>query len=66
MARGKKEPEELVQVFVRMTQDLVTRLDQYVIRMAHENPGLRPSRSDAIRALLYWALDEADWKEEAR
>ncbi len=44
-------------VFVRMTEDLLERIDRYVERMAREQPGTLPTRSDAIRVLLYKGLD---------
>ncbi len=44
-------------VFVRMTEDLLERLERYVERLAREQPGTLPTRSDAIRVLLYKGLD---------
>lgn len=61
MARGRKESQELErQVFVRMPADLVEGLDRHVERLALATPGLKPSRSDAIRALLYRALESLE------
>jgi hypothetical protein len=37
------------QIFVRLSDDLVAELDRYVEVLAREQPGLSPSRSDAIR-----------------
>jgi metal-responsive CopG/Arc/MetJ family transcriptional regulator len=45
------------QIYVRLDDALLTRIDQYVDRLAADQPGLKPSRSDAIRILLYKALD---------
>jgi metal-responsive CopG/Arc/MetJ family transcriptional regulator len=50
------EAKRTLQVFVRMPEDLVAALDRYVERMKTEQPGTNPSRSDAIRVLLYKAL----------
>jgi hypothetical protein len=61
-ARGRpRKPEDgSQQVFVRMPQDLVQRLDAYVTTLARERPGFRATRADAIRTLLYRALDEVE------
>lgn len=44
-------------VFVRMTDELIDLIDRYVDRMAHEQPGTLPTRSDAIRVLVYKGLE---------
>jgi Arc/MetJ-type ribon-helix-helix transcriptional regulator len=44
------------QIFVRLSDDLVAELDRYVEVLAREQPGLNPSRSDAIRVLLHKGL----------
>jgi Arc/MetJ-type ribon-helix-helix transcriptional regulator len=44
------------QIFVRLSEDLVAELDRYVEVLAREQPGLNPSRSDAIRVLLHKGL----------
>jgi Arc/MetJ-type ribon-helix-helix transcriptional regulator len=51
------QPRDEKQIFVRLNEELVARLDEYVARMAEEQPGLKPNRSDAIRILLNKALD---------
>jgi hypothetical protein len=45
------------QIFVRLPDELVTELDAYVEILKDEQPGLNPSRSDAIRILLYRGLE---------
>lgn len=49
-----------VQVAVRMTSELTERLDAHVERMREGQPGLEPSRADAIRTLLVHALELAE------
>jgi hypothetical protein len=44
-------------VFIRMDTDLLERIDAYVDRMARDQPGTLPTRSDAIRVLIYKGLD---------
>ena len=50
-----------VQAF-RLPTGLMKRLDQHAQRLAGERPGLRVTRTDALRMLLMEALD----REEAR
>jgi metal-responsive CopG/Arc/MetJ family transcriptional regulator len=45
------------QIFVRLPDELVDELDRYVEILKQEQPGLNPSRSDAIRILLYCGLE---------
>jgi hypothetical protein len=45
------------QIYVRLDDDLIAKIDRYVERLAERQPGLRPSRSDAIRILLHRGLD---------
>jgi transposase len=58
--RPRKAEEGQAQIFVRMPTDLVARLDRYAAELAREQPGISPSRSAAIRQLLYLKLDELD------
>jgi metal-responsive CopG/Arc/MetJ family transcriptional regulator len=51
------------QVYVRLDDTLLARIDRYAERLAAEQPGFKPTRSDAIRILLHKALD-ADTREE--
>jgi metal-responsive CopG/Arc/MetJ family transcriptional regulator len=51
------------QIYVRLDDTLLSRIDRYAERLAAEQPGLKPTRSDAIRILLHKALD-ADTREE--
>jgi metal-responsive CopG/Arc/MetJ family transcriptional regulator len=51
------------QIYVRLDDTLLSRIDRYAERLAAEQPGLKPTRSDAIRILLHKALD-ADTHEE--
>jgi Arc/MetJ-type ribon-helix-helix transcriptional regulator len=45
-------------VFVRLTKDLAAALDRYVEKRGQETPGIRLTRSDAIRACLPRSLQE--------
>ncbi len=45
------------QIFVRLSDELIAELDRYVEVLKEEQPGLKPSRSDAIRILLYRGLE---------
>jgi hypothetical protein len=43
--------------YVRLDGALLDRIDRYAEQLAARQPGLKPSRSDAIRILLYKALE---------
>ncbi len=45
------------QIYVRLDDELLDRVDRYAERLAQQQPGLKPSRSDAIRILLYKGLE---------
>lgn len=60
------EAKRTRQIFVRMPEDLVAALDGYVERMRAEQPGTSPTRSDAIRVLLYKALTTLEQAEQER
>jgi hypothetical protein len=47
-------------VYVRLDDALIARIDRYAERLAAEQPGLKPTRSDTIRVLLHRALDAAE------
>jgi hypothetical protein len=59
-------PQQMRQIFVRMPDDLIERLDRYVERMRREQLGSTPTRSDAIRVLLYRALTAVEPEGESR
>ena len=63
---GMGEAKRTRQIFVRMPEDLVIALDDYVQYMRAEQPGTNLSRSDAIRLLLYKALTAMDEAEKER
>ena len=57
------------QMGMRLSEELVERLDQHVERMKAAQPGMEVTRSDAIRVLLLVALDAvepADVKAKAK
>lgn len=45
-------------VAFRLPADILERVDRYADKLARENPGMRVSRSDAVRMLLTRALDQ--------
>jgi metal-responsive CopG/Arc/MetJ family transcriptional regulator len=45
-------------IFVRLPKDLVTALDRYVEKRVGETPGIRLTRSDAVRICLHRCLLE--------
>lgn len=53
------------QLFVRVPLGLVQALDNYVAKIRAEHPGLRPTRSDAIRELLYKVLADLQAEDQA-
>jgi metal-responsive CopG/Arc/MetJ family transcriptional regulator len=54
---GMSSESAVKQIYVRLDDELLARIDRYVERLAAKEPGLKPSRSDAIRVLLYKALE---------
>ncbi len=44
-------------VFVRLSDELLACIDTYLERLGQEHPALMPSRSDAIRILVYKGLE---------
>ena len=49
---------EIPVVSVRLPQDLIDRVDDFVREQERKNPGMRVERSDGIRMLLVRALDQ--------
>lgn len=45
------------QVAFRLPSTLIARLDDYAKQLAIEQPGMRVTRTDAVRVLLTRALD---------
>ncbi|MBT3218230.1 MAG: hypothetical protein HN348_04010 [Proteobacteria bacterium] len=54
------------QVAFRLPTELVERLDRHAERLRQKNPGIRVSRADAVRLLLWKALELVDkeWNED--
>lgn len=50
-------PEKTQQVGVRLPVTLVERIDSYAEELTSERPGIRVSRTEAIRFLILRALD---------
>jgi hypothetical protein len=55
-AEEARRQQPSIKIFVRMPPDLVAGIEAYMQAMRKAQPGLRPNRSDAVRALLYKAL----------
>ena len=45
---------------IRLDATMLKRLDKHADRMRRDTPGLRATRSDALRTLLNEALDRAE------
>ena len=55
----QEKPEKMIGTAVRLPADLLARLDAYVTQQrAAQTPGGRYDRADAVRQLLYRALEE--------
>jgi hypothetical protein len=54
MACEESQPKA---TYVRLDEALLARIDRYAERLAADQPGFRPTRSDTIRILLHKALD---------
>jgi metal-responsive CopG/Arc/MetJ family transcriptional regulator len=50
-------------IYVRLDDALLARIDQFVERLAAQQPGLKPNRSDAIRVLVHKGLDAFEQEE---
>jgi metal-responsive CopG/Arc/MetJ family transcriptional regulator len=57
---GESQPR---QIYIRLDDGLLARIDRYAERLGATQPGLHPTRSDAIRVLLHRALDAAELDE---
>jgi metal-responsive CopG/Arc/MetJ family transcriptional regulator len=50
-------------IYVRLDDALLARIDQFVERLAAQQPGLKPNRSDAIRVLVHKGLGAFEQEE---
>jgi len=48
------------QVYVRLDDATLARIDRFAEHLAAEQPGLKLTRSDAMRVLIYRALDQLE------
>jgi hypothetical protein len=53
----RAQPHSGVMLTVRVPESLIRALDDHVERMRVQSPHLDPTRSDAIRSLLFGALE---------
>jgi hypothetical protein len=44
------------QIYVRLDDATLARIDQFIEYLSKQEPGLKPNRSDAIRVLVHRAL----------
>lgn len=51
------------QINIRLTRDDLTKIDAYVERMGERTPGVRFTRTDAIRSLISQGLSSAGKKK---
>lgn len=66
MKTKRVDTNKSIQVAIRMTPDLLERLDAHVERMREAQPGLEPNRADAIRVLLAQGLEQAETSGRAK
>ena len=45
------------QIYVRLDDATLARIDEFVEYLSRQQPGLKPNRSDAIRVLVTRSLD---------
>jgi len=57
---GAMSKEGTTQVAFRFPDALIERLDRHAARMSKQHPGMTYTRADAVRTLLFAALDEAE------
>jgi hypothetical protein len=55
-----KSAETGDQVAFRLPAELIARIDRYAERLAASTPGIRYTRTDAVRSLLTRVLDEIE------
>lgn len=54
MTAQRKAPEGLTKVlFVRISDDLLAKLDAFIAKQRKKNPGRSITRSDAVREMIY-------------
>jgi metal-responsive CopG/Arc/MetJ family transcriptional regulator len=51
------------QIYVRLDDALLARIDRFIEHLTAQQPGLKPNRSDAIRVLVHKGLDAFDTEE---
>ena len=45
------------QIYVKLDDETLARIDEFVQYLSRQQPGLKPNRSDAIRVLVTRSLD---------
>lgn len=65
MTTSTSTSEPTKQLAIRLPESLVERVEGHVARMRRASPGVDVRRADAIRALLFDALDRAETEGKA-
>jgi hypothetical protein len=55
--------DDTTQIAIRLPRALLDRIESHVARLRRDSPGISLVRADAIRSLLYAALDVAERTE---
>ena len=51
------------QVYVRLDDATLARIDRFLAQLSAQQPGLKPNRSDAIRVLVHRGLAAVEQQE---
>jgi hypothetical protein len=51
------------QVYVRLDDATLARIDRFLAQLSAQQPGLKPNRSDAIRVLVHRGLEAVEQQE---
>ena len=51
------------QVYVRLDDATLARIDRFLEQLSAQQPGLNPNRSDAIRVLVHRGLEAIEQQE---
>jgi len=63
MKSGGRKASAPKQLALRISAELLARVDAYVERIRQENPALNLNRSDALRLLITECLDRKDQEQ---
>ena len=60
---SERDGSDAKQVPLRLSAELLDRIERHVLRMRREHPGVTVSRSDALRSLIAAALEAVETRE---